>query len=156
VRDVLFVGGDRSGMERTRTPSERDAGGGTVVVADGSPESVLLVIERTSTESCYTWTMQEGRLVRKDTIHMAQMISERWLILPGTAQAEALLCGHEWRDLEEGEDDGIGFLALVGARLAAVRPCKHCVAALVIAESPEGAHYSGALLRDAEERVVTA
>ena len=80
------------------------------------------------------------------------IVTYSYLILPQTAQAAALACTHEWRDLQEGDDEG--EFALIAdlqdpIRETELRPCRHCVAALLVVTTGAGAKYSTAILRDA-------
>ena len=84
-------------------------------------------------------------------------IIQRYLILPWgpkTAQAEALECDHEWRDLEP-EDEDIGLMMVMDGEISRVRPCKRCVAAIVIISGSDGKEYSTEVLRDAPEPPIT-
>jgi hypothetical protein len=83
------------------------------------------------------------------------IITQRYLILPETAQAVALDCQHEWRELQEGDDEGEFWLIADHGnpiRKSEVRPCRNCVAALLIVTMEDSATYSTAILRDAPER----
>ena len=81
------------------------------------------------------------------------ILAQRYLILPWepkTAQALALECEHEWRDIEP-EDEGVGLMMVMDGELSRVRPCKHCVAAVVVIAGRDGKEYSGVVLRDAAD-----
>jgi hypothetical protein len=80
------------------------------------------------------------------------IIMRPYLVFPGTAQAAAFNCEHEWRNLEEGEDNGLDFVAVAQGRLSTVRACKHCVALLLAIEGHDGKSYGHLAMRDAPER----
>lgn len=83
----------------------------------------------------------------KPTVHLLTYIT---LAGSAAAQAErrARECEHEWRDLEEGEDQGIDFIMIQDGQLGEIRPCARCDAAQINIAGIDGGSYGLVALRN--------